>query len=269
MTPYTVIRAGKLACAGVFSASFVFAQSTTTPTTPPRWTVTGGVESFWWRDVAQTGPPVDGSPVSWDGQGPIIYVAHDRGSRSRLHHFEGAFASAGRFVLRSPVRTTLAPNDDGVSRLSGRYEYRRYPWRDLWITGFDLGVGVEAKGEHLTFDRHFEPTINLQRRLNTVGSAVVIAGRWARSPRWSLLAAWGNGMTIGRSTLQYRGDLESMQRGWGGGWQTNLEVRGDVRVASRMLLTGAWLTSGEGRFASHDTFTFGRSRLTMGVTYAR
>lgn len=270
MTPYIVVRAGKLACAGVFSASVVFAQPTPTPpTTAPRWIVTGGVESFWWRDVARTGPPVDGSPVSWDGQGPIVYVAHERGGRSRLHHFEGAFASAGGFVLRSPVRTTPAPGDDGVSRLSGRYEYRRYPWRDLWITGFDVGVGVDASGEHLSFDRHFEPGFELQRSLNTVGTAVVLAGRWQRSPRWSLQATWGNGLSIGRSTQQYRGDRELTQQGWGGGWQTNLEVRGDIRVASRMALTAAWFTSGEGRLGSHDSFTFGRSRFTMGVTYAR
>jgi hypothetical protein len=269
MTPSIVVRAGKLACAGVFSASVAFAQSPAAPPIPPRWTVTAGVESFWWRDVARTGPPVDGSPVSWDGQGPVIYVAHDRGSRSRLHHFEGAFASAGGFVLRSPVRTTPAPDDDAVSRLSGRYEYRRYPWRDLWITGFDVGIGVEAIGEHLSFDRHFEPEIDRHRSLNTVGTAAVIAARWERSPRWSLLAAWGNGLSIGRSTQHQRGDLEVTQRGWGGGWQTNLELRGNVRVATRMLLTAAWLTSGEGRLGSHDSFTYGRARFTMGVTYAR
>lgn len=199
----------------------------------------------------------------------MIYVAHDRGGRSRLHHFEGAFASAGGFVLRSPVRTTAAPDDDGVSRLSGRYEYRRYPWRDLWLTGFDFGIGVDASGEHFSFDRHFEPGIDLKRSLNDVGTALVIAGRFERSPRWSLVAAWSNGLTIGRSTLRYHGDRESSLRSWGGGWQTNLEVRGDVRVASRTLVTAAWFTSGEGRHGSHDSFTYGRSRITIGVTYGR
>ena len=86
-----------------------------------------------------------------------MYVAHDRGGRSRLHHFEGTFTVAGSFELRSPVQTTAAPSDDGASRLSGRYEYRRYTWLDLWTTGLDVGFGVEGAGERLTFERHFEP----------------------------------------------------------------------------------------------------------------
>src|SRR5262245_66414309 len=122
MSRHFPVRAtAALSIAGVFVASLAFAQSTPPQTVtpwPPRWTVSAGVESFWWRDVARTGPPAGASPISWNGQGPVIYVAHDRGGRSRLHHFDGAFASAGEFVLRSPVRTTTAPDDDGVSRLS-------------------------------------------------------------------------------------------------------------------------------------------------------
>jgi hypothetical protein len=140
--------------------------------------------------------------------------------------------------------------------LSGRYEYRRYPWRDLWTDGFDVGIGVEGSGEHLSFDRHFAPDIDLERSLNTLGIAIVVAGRWERS-------------SIGRSTWNYHGDIDSSGYAWGGGWQTNLEVRGDVRVASRTVVTAAWFTSGEGRAGSHDSFTFGRDRFTAGVTYGR
>ena len=263
---------GILAIVGVFTSSLAFAQLTppknATPWSP-RWTAAAGVESFWFRDVARTGPPVDGSPVSWDGQGPLIWVSHDRGTRSRLHHFEGSFASASGFELRSPVAAIAAPSDDGVSRISGRYEYRRYPWRDLWTNGFDLGIGVEGSGEHLSFDRYFAPDIQLERSLNTLGTAFVVAGRWERSTRWSLLAVWGNGVNINRSTLNYHGAADTNWRGWGAGWQTNLELRGDVRVASRAVVTAAWFTSGEGRLGSHDTFTFGRERFTVGVAYGR
>ena len=115
------------------------------------------------RRGAHRSPRVTASPISWEGQGPIVWVSHDRGSRSRQHHFEGSFASAGGFELRSPVATKAAPDDDGVSRFSGRYEYRQYFWRDLWTDGFDLGIGVEGSGEHLSFDRHFAPDILLER----------------------------------------------------------------------------------------------------------
>ena len=263
------IRAGYVAALGFFIAASALAQPAPSPgetSRPPQWTVAAGVESLWWRDVARTGPPVLASPISWEGQGPAVYVSYDRGRRSRLHHFEGAFASAGGFELRSPVRTTTAPEDDGAWRAGGRYEYRRYPWRDLWMTGFDVGIGVEGSGEHLSFDRHFEPAIELQTGLTNLGTAAVIAARLQRWSRWSVVAAWGNGLTIGRSTARHRAETETTLSSWGGGWQTNLEIRGDVRVASRARVYAAWLNSGEGRGASHDTFTFGRSRFTVGVT---
>ena len=137
------------------------------------------------------------------------------------------------------------------------------------MDGFDVGIGVEGSGEHLSFDRHFAPDIQLERSLNTLGTAFVVAGRIERSTRWSLLAVWGNGLSISRSTLNYHGDIDSGYDGWGGGWQTNFELRGDVRVASRAVITAAWFTSGEGRGGMHDSFTFGRERFTAGVTYGR
>jgi hypothetical protein len=196
-------------------------------------------------------------------------VSYGRGSRSRLHHFEGSFTATGGFELHSPVRTLAASADDAASRVGGRYEYRRYPWRDLWTAGFDVGIGVEGSGEHLSFVRHFEPGIELQRGLNNLGTAAIVAARWQRSPRWSVLAAWANGLTLGRSTSHYRGDVETTQQTWGGGWQSNLDIRGEIRVASRATLAVGWFTSGEGRHGSHDSFTYGRSRYTVGVTYGR
>jgi hypothetical protein len=61
-------------------------------------------------------------------------------------------------------------------------------------------IGVDGSGEHLSFDRHFSPDILLERGLNTLGTAFVVAGCWERSTRWSLLAAWGNGLSISRSS---------------------------------------------------------------------
>ena len=267
------VRRAALAFAGVFLVATGASAQSAPPQTqtpwPPQWTVTAGHESFWWRDVARTGPPVGASPISWEGQGPIVWVSHDRGSRSRLHHFEGSFASVSGFTLHSPIRTIDAPDGDGSSRVSGRYEYRRYPWRDLWLDGFDVGIGVEGSGEHLGFERHFDPDITLTRSLNTLGLGIVVAGRWECSTRWSLLAAWGNTMAISRSALDYSGDIDSSLYGWGGGWQTNLELRGSIRVATRAVITAAWFTSGEGRLGMRDSFTYGRNRFTAGLTYGR
>jgi hypothetical protein len=266
------LRAGYLVSLGFFIAAPALAQPATSPgetARPPQWTVAAGVESLWWRDVARTGPPVLASPISWEGQGPAVHASYDRGRRARLHHVEGAYSSAGGFELRSPVRTTNAPGNDSAWRAGGKYEYRRYPWRDLWMTGFDAGIGVEGSGEHLSFNRHFEPAFELRTGLTNLGTAIVLAARLERSPRWSAAAVWGNGLTLGRSTARYRGESDTSVSSWGGGWYTNLELRGELRVAPRARIYAAWLHSGEGRAANHDTFAFGRSRFTVGVTSVR
>ena len=220
--------------------------------------------------MALTGPPVDGSPVAWEGQGPVVYVSYDRGRPGRLHHIEGSFARASGFDLRSPVRTVAAPPSDAASRSSGRYEYRRYPFRDLGMSGFDLGIGIEGNADRVSFVRHFEPALELHRGLTNFGVEGVVAASLHRWMRWSLVAAWGNGLSIGSGTSNHRGGAEaSTIEGWGGGWQSHLQVRGTVHVAGQSSVYAAWLTSGEGRFASHDSFTFGGSRFTMGVTYGR
>jgi hypothetical protein len=265
-------RAGYLASLGIFFAASVFAQPPASPaetSRPPQWTVAAGFESFWWRDVAMIGPPVTASPIAWKGEGPAVHVSYERGRRSRLHHFEGTFSSAGGFDLRSPVLTTVAPAGDGAWRMGTNYEYRRYFWRDLWMTGFDAGIGVQGGGEHLSFTHHYDPDITLETGLTNLRTAFVIAGRLERWSPWSLAVAWGNGLTFGRSAARHRAETETTLSTWGGGWQSTLEISGDVRVASRARVYAAWLGSGEGRAGNHDTFTFGRSQLTMGVTLGR
>jgi len=267
-----IVRVGTLACAWIFIATAAAAQtgpSSAETSWPPKWTVAGGIESLWWRDVAATGPPVDASPISWNGQGPVVYVAYDRGGLRRLHHFEGSYASAGGFELQSPVRSIAAPGGDSAFRLIGRYEYRRYPFRDLWITGFDVGIGVEGSGESLSFVRHFDPGIELQTGVTNMGVAGIVAARLRRWSRWSATAAWGNRAVLGRSSQHHTGETDSTTHSWGAGWETTLDLRVDVRVSSRAFVHAAYLTSGEGRLASHDTFTNGRSRFTIGVGYGR
>lgn len=271
-TPPINAGAGFVLSLGFFVATSAFAQPAVSPeetSRPPQWTVAAGVESLWWRDVARTGPPVVASPISWEGEGPAFYASYDRGRPARLHRFEGAFASAGGFELRSPVRSIPAPEADRAWRVGGRYEYRRYRWRDLWMRGFDAGYGVEGSGERLLFDRHYDPEIDIETGVTNLGVGGVIAARLERSPRWSAAIAWSNGLTIGRSNNHYRGETESDPHTWGGGWFTNLEIRADVRVATRTRIYAAWLSSGEGRHGTHDSFTFGRSRFTAGVTGGR
>lgn len=270
--PAALVR--KFAVLGCFLATAAEAQglppAAGSPAPPaPAWTLTAGRESFWLRDVASAGPPVDASPIAWQGEGPAMTAAYDRGRPWRLHHFESWFASTGGFSLNSPVRSIPGPSADRVFRGGGRYEYRRYPFRNLWGSGIDVGAGVDGGAEYLLFSRHFEPAIELRTGITNLGTAGVVAIRLRRWRRVDAQAAWANGVSIGRQTSTHRAETETTFRGWGGGWQTHLHVRGSVLIKPRMSLVAAYLRSGEGRFATHDLLTFGRSRVTLGVAYER
>ena len=94
----------------------------------------------------------------------------------------------------------------------------------------------------------------------------------ARLRRWRALdlqVAWSNGVSLGRGSSRHQAADETRIDQWGGGWQTHLHIRAGVRIASRASVLLSYLTSGEGRYSSHDTYTFGRSRFAMGVTYER
>jgi len=41
-----------------------------------------------------------------------------------------------------------------------------------------------------------------------------------------------------------------------------------VRIAAHAAITGSWLRTGEGNYASHRNDVFGRQRVLLGVTYA-
>lgn len=263
--------AGILALAVTFSASVAGAQSMAppaVPSPPSAWTASAGYESFWLRDVARARRPVDASPVSWEGAGPALVVTYERERPDRLHHFDGSIAIARDFSLQSPVRTLDAADGDHGSRLGARYEYRRYPFRDVGVNGLDLGIGVEGDVEHLAFTRHFAPAIELQSSIVNFGASAVLAARFDRS-RLGLLATFGNGLSIGRESSRHRSDVETSLHGWGGGWQTNLGLQASIRLTGRTSVIVSYLASGEGRFASHNAITFGRSRFTVGAIYAR
>jgi hypothetical protein len=53
-----------MAGAGVFIAASASAQSVTS------WTATSGIEQFASTDIVRGKPPVDASPVAWQGSGP-------------------------------------------------------------------------------------------------------------------------------------------------------------------------------------------------------
>lgn len=253
-------------------ASNAGAQTDRPAPTPPgspavSWSAAAGYESFRLRDVSRTGPPVDASPVAWAGGGLAFSVRHDRARPGRLHRFELALSSAGGFSFDTPVDSIPRPAGDRVTRLDGRYEYRRYPFRDLGARGFDLGVGVQGIGDYLWLTRRIEPSLALRQREVQLGAAVVVAARLRRWSRLDLEAAWSNAAVIARTHERHSADALATLDAWGGGWLTELALTADVAIARRAAVRVSYLRSRQGRLSSHDSNATGRDRLTVGVTY--
>jgi hypothetical protein len=233
------------------------------------WSAAAGYESYWLKDVARSTRPVDASPVSWEGHGPAIVGFYDRARPGRLHRVEFSYSSASHFVYNAVVRTFPRSPDDRVVRVGGRYEHRRYPFRDLWIDGLEVGIGAQGIGEHLSYTRHMDPSIEIRESETQMGVAVVAAARFRRWRWLDLEAAWANGGVVSRTSERHSVDSLATVEAWGGGWLTDLTVTAGVPVTTHASVLASYLHSGQGRYASHDTYASGRGRFLVGVKYGR
>jgi hypothetical protein len=232
------------------------------------WTVTGGRETFTYRDVARAGPPADASPVEWTGSGPSLAASYERANAKRAHRVLVDLASAGSFEYEGPTRSTPAASDDSALRIEGRYEYRRYLFGSRLPRGLDVAGGVQGMLRRLSMDRG---GIGVRHESDSTSGGVngVLGFRVRRWQRWSAELEWTNGIAVMRQRDRYAVDPLADNDLWGGGWLTDLSVTGAMRVASRVSLTGSWLHTGEFHAVSHHNYVFGRQRLVLGVTYAR
>ena len=256
----------------VFTTAGAGAQTNATGSPAPAattWNVEAGYESIWLRDVSRNTPRADASPVSWKGDGPAIAGHYDRANPKRLHRFAFSFSSAGDFVYDAIVRTIPRSPDDRVVSVGGRYEYRRYPFRDLWIDGLDVGIGVQGLGDHASFTRHLDPSIEIDRGETDLGVSGVAAARFHRWSKLDVEVAWANGMMLTRTSVRHSEDTQAAYEQWGGGWLTDLTLVATVPVSRSAGIQASYFHSAQGHYASHDTYASGRSRLLLGVTYAR
>ena len=232
------------------------------------WSMSAGPERFSFRDISRSGPPADASPVEWEGSGPSFVGSYSRQGQRRFHHVDVDLARASSFAYTGPVRSTAAPGGDHLLRLEGRYEYRRYVLNDLGARGFDIGIGVQGIGRRLSFTR--DTTSGDHEQSDTTAAiAGSVAARWHRSSRWSAEVAYVNGGALLHQHETHNGAAPSEHSRWGGGWLTDLAVQGMVRLKVPWSLTVAYLRTGEGTATSHSSYSFGRQRMVLGVTYAR
>ena len=233
------------------------------------WTISAGAESQSVRDISRGGPPVDASPVAWRGSGPSFSIGYERGARRRLHRVTLDLSQVGSFAYVGPVQRVDASGEDGLRRVEGRYEYRRYPFDDLLMKGLHAGVGVQGIGRHISFTRRAS-SFGLQHNSETSAAvAVVAAARVDRWSRWTADVEWVNGISANRASESLDVDALADRQRWGGGWLTDLSARFTFRVAPALALTVAYLRADEGTMVSSNSSATARRRVIAGVTYAR
>jgi hypothetical protein len=233
------------------------------------WFAAAGAESQSLRDISRGGPPVDASPVEWRGSGPSVSVGYERPGPRRFHRAGLDVSSARSFSYAGPIRRVAAAREDRLLRVEGRYEYRRYPFDDLFIRGFDAGVGVQGIGRRVTFTRRASAFGTQHNAEVTAAVACVAAARLRRWTRWSADIEWVNGISAARARETLDVDPLADARRWGGGWLTDLSARLTVRLAARTALSVAYLRTGEGTMVSNNAYATSRERFAVGVVYAR
>ena len=233
------------------------------------WFASAGAESQSLRDISRGGPPVDASPVEWRGSGPFVSIGYERPGPRRFHRAALDVSSARSFAYAGPIRRVDAPAEDRLRRVEGRYEYRRYPFDDLFMRGFDAGVGIQGIGRRVTFARRASTFGTQHNSEITAAVACVAAARVRRWSRWSADVEWVNGIGASRARETFDVDPLADLRRWGGGWLTDLSARVTVRATTRLAVSVAYLQAGEGTMVTNNAYATSRRRVAVGVVYAR
>lgn len=266
-------RAGGMVCLLALVAAPVWAQDAAAHTSGEpqgtRWTVGAGYEQFGFRDVARATRTVDASPVTLSGWGPTVRARHSRLRPGRLHQFDVSASRVGRLSYDTRAGSRATPSGNRATRLETRYEYRRYPFRDLLIAGLDAGLGLQGSGGWTSITRVMSPALDSRDGALGTGIAAVAALRMRRWDRVDVIGTWSFGGVITRRRLRHSASGLASSGLWGGGWQADWSVGADVRTSHRTRLSLEALGGGGVRLASHQSHALSRTRLTVGVTHVR
>jgi len=238
---------------------------------PPQitWRATAGYETFSFRDIASSSPPVDGSPVRWQGTGVVVTAGYERARPLRLHRFEFTASSDGSFEYDTGIGTVPRPSSDGASFVEGQYDYRRYLARELGVSGLHAGIGVRGAGERRVLEHHYGGDVTLNETDVTGSIAIVAALRYRANDRFTAEAEWSNAAALVHSRQLRLVDVSLEKTGWGGGWITDLAARGEVRVVAHVAAVIFYMRRGEGLLFDLRSYSAERHRLMAGIAYAR
>ena len=248
------------------------AQAPAPVTSPPvdvTWSIAAGYETWALRDIARSTLPMDGSPVSLEGRGPALTLRHERALRQRLHRFDLSVAAAAGFAYHTPTATIRLSSSDRIGRISGRYEYTRFPFVDVLIDGFDLGIGIQGNAARRSLSRELPGAGALRQTETEVGFGMPIVARLQRWARTEVEVAFSPGLAIGRSRQSHSAGTGIDDGYAGGGGTAELTAHVCVRLSPHVQLVTTYAGSHDWRLSDHRSYSARRRQLVMGVSYGR
>ena len=232
------------------------------------WSAQAGYEVFSLRDISRSGRPPDASPITWRGSGPVIIGRYQITRIKSAHLFDVSVSKAGDFAYVAPTRSTAASENDSAARLEGRYEYRRYFFRDAGFDGFDIGLGAQAAGTRVAFDRHITPALQARTRTTGGGVAGVVSMRIRRWQRVAFDVSWGNGAIVSLRSAEHSQNPAGAESFSGGNWLSDLMARGDWMLTRATYLSVTWRSAYDGYQSDHLAYANYRHSFNVGIRHA-
>ena len=233
------------------------------------WSVAAGYETWALRDIARSTLPMDGSPVSLTGSGPAFALRYERARRRRLHRLDLSLAYAGGFAFDTPANRIRLSSSDRIIRIDGRYDYSRFPFIDVFIDGFDLGIGIQGNVARRSLSRELPGAVALSQAVTEVGFGIPIVARLQRWTRAQVEVAFSTGLAIGRSR-QSHGAGTGIEDGYaGGGGTAEFTTNVRVRISPQMQLITTYIGTQDWRLSDHRSYSARRRQLAIGASYGR
>jgi len=232
------------------------------------WSAQAGYEVFSLRDISRSGKPPDASPIAWRGTGHVVTGRYEITRLKSAHLFDLSVSRNDNFAYVAPTRSTAANDNDFAARMEARYEYRRYPWRNVGFDGFDIGLGAQVAGTRVAFDRHITQALLTKTRTTGGGLVGVASMRIRRWRRFAFDASWGNGAIVSLRTTEHSKNPAGNESFSGGNWLSDLMVRGDWTLTSAAYLSVTWRRAYDGYQSDHLSYANYRHSFNVGIRYA-
>lgn len=170
--------------------------------------------------------------------------------------------------VRTPI-ATRPDTGDQLSRIEGRYEYRRAWLRDRLARGLAVEAGLVGLAAWQSLVTDTPPANRLTTRDTEAGGGGTAGLRLERWRRVTLETTWTMALVLGRASEDVDAARTASSRRAGGGWLLENRTGGSFALRDGLWLSAFYTTAGQARFASHRGQSDRRGRLEVTVTHVR